>query len=442
MTRKFYFLYIALLFVCTSNAQQELGLHMMHSIGQAGITNPAIVPDKKIFVGIAGVAFNYHHTAGSINDLIKTNGGRTILDLDELIALAEPENDLDINLELETFRVHYQLGNINLSLNHAIKSNVFIRYSDALPKLFWQGNAQFIGEQVSFGPEQQSFAYNELGLGAAVDLGKISIGGRVKYLSGIGDASTDRELASLRTDDDIYQLDLETDYRINTSLFSPTFLFDSIGGVGLEYGFDDIFDFNNLFEGNSGIAFDLGLTFQATEKIQVAVSVVDIGKINWRENITNYTSQGSFEYEGIDISNILGDDEISFNGSLDTLQEIFNFTETSAEYSNNIPAKVYASLTYQLNDLWEVGGMYYSRHFRGNNDVAFAVSANTAIGKYFKVGATYGMRNERFDHLGMNVIANLGKVQVYAVTDNIIGMVNPYNSENVNGRIGLNLLFE
>ena len=162
-------------------AQQELGLHMMRSLGQAGKTNPAIVPQQKLFIGIPGVAFNYYHTAGAINDLLKKENGNNILDLDELIAQADPDNDLNIDLEFETIRLYYRLGKLNLSFNHAIKSNTFIHYPKTLPQLFWQGNGQFIGQEVSFGPEQQSSAYNEFGLGAALELGKLSIGGRAKF---------------------------------------------------------------------------------------------------------------------------------------------------------------------------------------------------------------------------------------------------------------------
>jgi len=423
-------------------AQQELGLHMMRSLGQAGKTNPAIVPQQKLFIGVPGVAFNYYHTAGAINDLLKKENGKNILDLDELIAQADPENDLNIDLEVETIRLYYRLGKLSLSFNHAIKSNTFIHYPKTLPQLFWQGNGQFVGQEVSFGPEQQSSAYNEFGLGAALEVGKLSIGGRVKFLSGIGDVSTDRNQASLYTDDDIYQLRLQTDYNINTSTFAPTFLFDSLGTVGVEYTFDDILNFNDIFTSNTGYAFDLGLTYQATEKLQLALSVIDIGQIKWNDKVTQYRSNGTFEYDGLDISNIFQDDELDFEGTLDTLETIFNFKESSNDYTTKLPAKVYASATYQLNDRWQLGGMYYSEHFRGRTNVAAAISANAKVGKFFQLGASYAMRNETFANVGLNVIATVGAIQLYAVTDNIIGMVSPYDSENVNGRVGLNIILD
>ena len=440
MYRKLLFLIITIFTFQGLYAQQELGLHMMRSLGQAGKTNPAIAPKEKLFIGIPGAAFNYYHTAGAINDLLKKENGQNILDLDELIVQADPENDLNIDLELETIRLHYRLGKVSLSFNHAIKSNTFIHYPKTLPQLFWQGNGQFVGQEVNFGPEQQSSAYNEFGLGVALDLGKLSIGGRAKFLSGIGDVSTDREQASLHTSDDIYQLRLQTDYNINTSTFAPTFLFDSLGTVGVEYSFDDILSFNDIFTSNTGYAFDLGLTYQLTEKLELAVSVIDLGQITWNDKVTQYRSTGSFEYDGLDISNIFQDDELDFGGTLDTLEQIFDFKESSNDYTTKLAGKVYASATYQLNDRWELGGMYYSEHFRGRTNVAAAVSANTRIGKFVQLGASYAMRNESFANVGLNVIATVGTFQLYAVTDNVIGMISPYDSENVNGRIGLNII--
>ena len=244
------------------------------------------------------------------------------------------------------------------------------------------------------------------------------------------------------TSDDIYQLRLQTDYNINTSTFAPTFLFDSLGTVGVEYTFDDILNFNDIFTSNTGYAFDLGLTYQATEKLQLALSVIDIGQINWNDEVTQYRSNGTFEYDGLDISNIFQDDELDFEGTLDTLETIFNFKESSNDYTTKLPVKVYASATYQLNDRWQLGGMYYSEHFRGRTNIAAAISANARVGKFFQLGASYAVRNETFANVGLNVIATVGALQLYAVTDNIVGMVNPYDSENVNGRIGLNIILD
>ena len=432
---------IALLLILPIQAQQELSLHLMRDVVNANMTNPAIVQDSRIIIGLPSVYFNYFHTAGAIDQIIRRSDGRTVLDVNELIRRAKPDNQLDINLELQSLFFQYRLGALSMSLHHAVKSNTFTRYPKALPQLFWQGNAQFIGEKIEFGPEQQSFAYNELGLGLAYEKDSWTIGGRAKLLMGIGDVSTERNSASLFTSDDIYQLELESDYLINTSVFDPGFLFDSLDNVGIEYGWEDMSSFRNFAGRSTGFAFDLGLRYQPNEKLDIALSLVDVGKINWTDKVANYRSQGTFAYDGLDFSNILQDENISFEGTLDTIEEIFNFNETNSDYSTKLASKLYVSGLYQLTPNWQLGALYYMENFRDRSSHAVALSARTRIADKVNLGAVYAIRNDRYDNFGLNASVKIGPVQLFAHTDNILAAFKVYDSDNVNFRAGLNLLF-
>ncbi len=421
-------------------AQQELSLHLMREVANASLSNPAFIADSsRIAIGLPSLYFSYHHTAGSIDQIIRRSDGTKVLDVDELIRTAKDENDLSVNLELQSLYFQYQLGSLAVSLHHAVKSNTFLRYPKTLPQLFWQGNSQFIDQTVEFAPEQQSFAYNELGLGLAFGQGGWRIGGRAKLLLGIGDVSTSRHSASLFTSNDVYQLRLDTDYKINTSLFDASFLFDSLSNVGIEYGWEDMINFRDFAGQNTGVAFDLGLQYQWNDRLELAVSVIDIGEINWKKNVTNYHSQGTFNYDGLDFSNILRDKNISFEGVSDTIEKIFNFKESQGEYSTRLPSKIFLSALYQLNDRWQLGGMYYQENFRGYSFPAFGLSARTRLANRINLGVIYALRNERFDNLGINASARFGPAQIFMHTDNVLAAFRAYDSDNVNFRAGLNL---
>ena len=427
-----------------ANAQQELGMHMMRDVGLADKFNPAIFGDQRFYIGVGSVYANFSHDAGTINEIIKESNGQNVLDVNTLISLADEDNILNTNFELETFRFRFRTKGLALGLSHSMKSNTFFQYDQSLPSLFWNGNAQYIGERIDFGPIQKSSAYHEWGLSVGYEKNGFSIGGRVKYLSGIGDVSTgDNTSASLYTSDDIYQLELNTDFSVNSSWFDDRILFDSIGGsFGIEYGLDDLLSFERLFSANTGVAFDLGLRYQMGEKLDLAVSVLDIGEIEWTENVTNYNSQGSFTYEGFDFSNLVNNDDLNFEGTLDTLEEIFDFQETSRAYKTKLTPKVYASALYRINETWRVGGMFYGEWIDGGtNNTAVALSADARLNQFITVGATYAWRNKTFDNLGLNAVAQLGPVQVFAATDNLIALVRPFDAKNVNGRVGLSLFF-
>ncbi|MEO1627699.1 MAG: DUF5723 family protein, partial [Bacteroidota bacterium] len=402
-------------------------------------TNPAFTGQNGFYLGLPSVYFSYWHTAGSVDDLIRKEGGKNILDVSRLIRNADDDNSLNMHFELESFNLQFALGKFAIGVNHAVKSNIWLQYSETLPKLFWEGNGQYVGQEIFFGPDQQSFAYNEWGLSAAYELGPLRVGGRVKLLNGIGDVSTDRTLARLQTDDDIYQLSLATDYRVNSSTFSNKILFDSLSGIGVEYGLDELFNYDGLFSSSMGVAFDLGIQYQLNDRLEVAVSLLDIGRINWDEKLNTLSSQGTFRYDGIEFSNIFQDEELSFEGTLDTLEEIFSFEESSDEYSTSLPAKLYASAMYQLNDRLRLGAMYHMEKFRGRERHAIAVSADAQLLPQLRVGAMYALRNDTYDNLGLNVNYLLGPVRLFAMTDNVLAVVRPFDSQNVNGRLGLAL---
>jgi len=420
---------------------QELTLQLVPDLFQNVKTNPALVPDERLVVALPGIYGSYFHTPGSIASLFNVNDNIGQLDVSALLTNLESTNTLKINLELETVRVHFRVNDkLSLNLGHAIKSNSYLKYADKLPQVFWEGNSQFIGQEVAFGPDQQSFAYNEIGLGAAYKVGKLTLGAKAKWLTGIGDVSTDRTDASLYTDDDIYQLKLTTDYRINSSTFSDVLLFDTLSGYDVEYGFDDVLSFKNFTTENTGLAFDLGLDFEVSNKLSISASIIDWGKINWTKSVTNYHSNGTSNFDGLDFSNVLSGGDISFSSVVDSIENIFKFEETNNSYSTALAPKIYVNARYQVSDALMVGGLFYNEFYRGETFSAVALSAQAKFMERFSVGASYSVRNKTYDNVGLSATAKLGPVQLYVVTDNVIAAIQPYESKNVNLRVGLNLV--
>jgi hypothetical protein len=416
-------------------AQQELGLHFLRNTWQSSKTNPAFLTEQRFHFGLPNLYFNVAHTGPSYNEVVvKNNSGEDVLDISAVIDLLEDDNQLFTNVELETFSTSFGFKNLRLSLSHAVKFNAFMDYPKNLVEVAWNGNAQFVGETVSVGPNFQAFAYNEFAIGGAMKFLNVTGGLRLKFLTGIGDASSSRTDLNIYTDPDVYQLTINSDYQINTSSF---FAYDENGDFELDFG---RFNTDRLFTNNFGMALDLGATIDLG-KIEVAASVIDLGAIKWNSNITNYSSEGSYTYEGLDISGIVNDDSISFEETLDTLSEVFGFDETAESYSTMLPTKFYLSGTFKVNDAFEVGGLFYSEAYLGKVYPAFALSANASLGRIISLGAIYSIRNQEYFNIGLNTVIRLGPVQLFAATDNIFAAFQPYDSRNVNARLGLNIVF-
>ncbi len=435
--KNIFLLLLGVCFVSYSQAQQELGTHFMQGYWQSTNTNPSFMPNSRIVIGLPGVYNNLLVTNVTFSDiLVEDENGNNRIDVKNAISQLGDNNFIREDLDIETVSVGWQLGNLMLSIGHKLRFNSFINYPKAFPQLVWEGNAQFVGQTVEFSPDIQASAYHEIALGGAYRLGNISIGGRVKLLSGVSDVSTDRTQLSLYTSDDIYQLNLDADFRVNTS------------GALFYNGFDDlVIDFNfgrfetkNFLSKNSGIAFDLGASAQFG-KLGLAASVIDIGEITWKDEVKNYSLLGDYEYEGLDIAREVLEDSTDIGSALDTLQAIYEPTETTNSYRTKLPGRVYLSATYQLSEKLQLGGLFYTERFRGENFPAVAVSAQYKLNKFLQFGGLYAFRNDTFDNLGVNAAVTVGPVQIVAATDNILTAFQVNNSNNANVRLGINLAF-
>ena len=435
---KYIFLILSLSILCSkkATAQQEIGLHFM-DVFQTSKTNPAYISESKILVGLPQVHFNYFNTGGAFNKLIVDylNDETSINAGTSLEKLAENDNILRGVLQVETFNLGYRFGKIQLALNHSQKTDIYMNFPQTLAKLFFEGNGQYIGQTINLGHDLHLLSYNEFGLSGAIELSKLTAGVRVKYLTGIANASVGKNDISLFTDSDVYQLTLDSDYELNVSTLLNS---EDLSSFELRLA---NFNSQDLITKNTGYAIDLGVTYQVNEKLKVAASVVDLGKIDWTENVDNFSSKGSTTYDGFDFSQFINNDSVSFNSTFDTLQANFDFEETNNSYSTNLAAKYYLSASYQFNEMLRFGGLFYNESYRGQNFPIFALSAQAKISKMLSVGGVYSGRDGSFFNLGLNFALNLGPARLFGTTDNILAVFNPYDNSNVNFRTGLNLLF-
>ncbi|MFK8007906.1 MAG: DUF5723 family protein [Saprospiraceae bacterium] len=437
---KYRFLICTVFFVFCNNiitfSQQEVGLHFMN-VWQTSKTNPAYISEKKLVIGLPSLHLNYYNNTGDFSSLIVDylNDKEGIEIGDALASLPMTNNIFRGVLEVETFNIGYRFGKVQLGFSHLQKADLYLKFPKTLAQLFLEGNGQFVGQKINLSHDLHLNAYHEFGLSGAIQLKQLNVGARVKFLSGIANATTEKGDVSLFTDDDVYQLTLDRDYILNTA---------GVENLDETDDFDlslKTIDVKNLFTKNLGFSVDLGITYSVNEKLSLSASMLDLGRINWEENVTNYINEGETTYDGFDFSQFVENDSVSFESTLDTLENTFNFSEEDKSYSTSMPVKFYLSGTYQLNEKTQVGGLFYYENYRGEHFPMLGLSANTKFKKIFNVGATYAARKDSFFNLGLNFAINYKAFQLFATVDNVVGIFQPFKSSNANFRTGLNLLF-
>lgn len=439
---KQYFQYILLIALSLTlgihaQAQHELSTHFTRGSWQASFTNPALIPDANIIVALPGIYGNLHTGNLTYNNLITEVNGGLQIDFSNAISEMEIENPLNTTFTVETLGLGLRLGGVYLGINHAVKTRFDLNYPKTLAQLIWEGNSQFVDEEISFGPNMLLSSYHELGLAAGMEIGDVvSVGARVKLLSGIANVTTERNDLSLYTDPDIYQTSIHADFLVNTS---NAFTFNDFQDFSFNPDFSSL-NFGDLFGKNTGIAFDLGATFRIN-KLQIRASAIDIGKINWEDNVNNYSLEGEYNYEGLDVlQDALNGNTGATTSVWDSLQTLYQPMETQASFSSQLPTKFYVSGVYDFSEKLQFGALLHFTSITEDTYSAIALSANYRLNNAIQVGGVYAIKNGSFTNLGVNLLAKAGPVQIMAATDNLFTVINPKDSHTANARVGLNIV--
>lgn len=427
-------------------AQQELMLHQQSQLWHATAANPAFVfPDKKIAIGLPSFGLDAAHSGDiTYNDLFREEGGRTVIDPSQAIGKLEPDNEIFYDQRFDLLSLGFRLpGDVFLQAGFATRLNATVDYPKSLAELFWYGNAPYIGQTLEVGFATNTFEWHELSFGLAHRFNQaITFGGRAKFLSGISALQTDenRNYLSVYTDPDIYQLSLQSDYAFYSS---RTISAIDTSGLGFELVQNQ---FKNGFSSNTGWAFDLGAQLNIGRNLTLAASVLDLGgSIKWKKNSNYFQSKGTFEYNGVEIpgTDIINGttDSLDFTAALDSLNDVLQFQKTAAEFSTELPTRIYVGGTLKLTQRWVVGAVVHHQYSERRSATSVGVNAQWSPLRWLSLGAMYSVNDQSAANLGFSLILKPGPVQLFLLSDNALNAARPYGSPAVNFRFGGAVVF-
>ncbi len=437
--------FFCLLFASQLSAQQELMLQTLPDLWHATSINPAFFPEnKRLVIGLPAYSLDASHSGDiTYNDLLSKEGDHTVLDFNNVINKLDPENTLQFDQRIETVSLGLRLpGKWSIQAGHANRLTGLAIYPKSLAEVLWNGNGPYIGEKVQFGFQARVFDWNEWSVGLAKHFDNVSVGARLKYLTGVTSLITDEDhhSATIYTNPDIYQLQIETDYGFHSSS-----LISAIDTSGLGFKVDVADLEGSAFSKNTGASLDLGFQWRVSEKLNVSASVLDLGgKIKWKENANYFRSNGSFEYDGVtfpgsDIIN--GSDSLDFDQKLDTLNDIFQFQKTAQEFTTKLPTRIYVGGTFDLTEKWGLGVSAFTQLSEERNISGLGASVRWLPVRWLSLGAMYSVNNHSAANLGFHLVLKPGPVQFYFMSDNLANAFSLKSSAAVNLRTGLSLVF-
>ena len=438
--RRLTFLFLCL-FPCVTGAQ-DLTAPLLSGSWSATYSNVALIGNTKgrFTVGLPGLSNQLLFENVSYNELFdrRDRSGR-ILDLTQLVGLLDERNEISDYLDLETIGLAYRGDRLSVSLTHRLRAVGQIDYPRSLVDVATRGNAQFIGETVDVTFFGAATSFHELGLGLSYRSDNdLIFGARVKYLSGIADARTERSgRLVLNTDQDNFALTLGQDFTLNSS--------GILDYEDLENASFDL-DFNRLtgqdfFNGNSGFAVDLGF-YADLEGLRLQFAANDLlANINWSNEVTSLRFLGQDEFTGLDVLTDVLRDSIDILGAIDSISLEFEPLETSTPYNGNIGSNLLAGVEVDLSELFAVGFLlrYDRRYVR--DQWAGAVSGRYYPTDWLAVGGNLNFQRGAGFGIGAHLYLTPGPVQLLVSTDNLLAVLRGRDSNGTSLRLGAALTF-
>lgn len=438
-----YNILIVLLLFCfiKGYSQQNYTLYNMNSISQSIYCNPSVFPINTINVGLPLLSSNYlsfSNSAFSYNDFIyKRNDDSLVFDMNKAIGKMKDSNYLLAQGQVDLLSVGFIIKKNYFNISIIDKYSGILNYSRNVFDFFWNGNGSDIGETINLNLGLQYSHYREYGVNYVRKITpNLTAGVKLKFLQGFENINTQSSDFALYTDPNDYSLFIQSNILINSS------------GV-LKNTLDDYrFTKSALRFENTGTAFDFGARYKFNNKIEANFSLIDFGRIDWKENTKNYVTSntgGKYKYSGLYIADVLNDTTSinkAFNMVLDSAYASLKIDTTYNSYSTKLNKQIFIGGTYHFNEDYQAGLLIHNTFIEGKSRMGFSASVGGRLGNWVHLGLSYSIFNKTYTNIGCGISLNSpGGTQFYLVTDNLNAYILPQKTKSVNIRFGMNLRF-
>ena len=460
---KYSLLFLSLLWFLplTGYGQQSYTMNFLNQVPQQSKLNPAYYTCYKLYVGVPGlsaVQLQINNDALSIARSVYRVGDTAFIDYNSIISSLSPNNNfgVDISADILSFGLKVREKNqFHFALSVEGYTNLLVTKS-AFNVLF-EGPGFFLDNK----DESDALSENSIDMSVygALSFGyarmvndKLSVGARVKFLSGLTNLYTER--SDIRISIDNGDNDTITPYTYfitpNVSLMGSfanapkdSDLFHALENIGSTIGFP-----NSPFS-NPGIGFDFGATYHVSDVFTLGASIRDIGFIKWNTGVKRIFSEGEtkpFAFSGVrHFNDILNDNDFDVNQVFtifkDSLISYLQLSEEDAEFSSyrsKLRTSYNISAFYNFTDDDQLGLMWNAQVGQ-QKSTALTFAYMRTFSPYFSVCLTNAIVNQSVFNFGGGFALNAGPVQLYVVVDKLSSF-RVVNMRGVNVQFGLNVV--
>lgn len=448
-----------------AEAQVSNSIFFMKGVPQSNRVNPAYQPHCDFYIGIPFLAplrteeasspyawndlFYPHPTEDSLISFLHPLG-----DKEAFLNKLKPENYITSlsGTSLLSFGFRTAAGFFSMDVTTRFEGGLIV--PGDLGRLVLLGAEEGATYQLN-GLEADLWGFDEVALGWSGEiLENLKIGARAKFLFGVGNLSTLRSDLSLSTSAESWHV--TSDMQVAASLPFADVRYDEEGrieDIGLKDEVENLdpwklpkYAFNPK---NFGLGIDLGLEYKPVDRLSLSASFLDLGYINWKDDVHQASFTADYEYEGLEIDPLEIDGEFSFENYLDSAltqlgDSLAGFLEFSpgGVYSRRLNSKLFVGASFDLTPDINLGLLSRTDFLNNKAMEQVTATANLALNHSLNLTFSYSYIHSNFKHIGAGLSFKAGPVNLYLISDNAMNLVFwPQETRAVNVWFGLNLLF-
>ena len=432
--RKFATTILILTSLVSLQAQTSLSFqHLGNATFQNNLINPALIPEGQFFLGLpvlSGIHVNVNNKF-SYNEGFTKESTRTLIDIDKILGNLQRQNMVSSKVEINLLHIGYKLKSgalLSFVANERVQAD-FLYPKELVDYVFISGNNSFLNQDIKISRVGLTAShFREFGLGIAAPVNdQLTVGLRGKFLVGFANASLPGGTkAILNSNGEAFQIDAEWKNAVlRTSGFD---IYDeTVGDLGSHL----------VMNGNKGFAIDIGGTYRLNRYYTITGSLVDVGFINWNENIKNYSlADTTFNYRGVSLEG-LDDIEQTLE---DSLFSKFETTDTFDPYKGWLPITANGSWIYHYSPKTDIYVSVGSRWVQRQIKMMYGAGVTQKFGKAFTGSISVTKLPQQFFNAGAAFAVKGGPVQMYMAVDQVINFSVP-DAKAIDFRFGMSFAF-
>jgi len=423
------------------SAQSDRQLHFLPIVPHGRTVNPAFAPSYSFYLGIPALSNINTGFENTINyeDIFQRKGDSLLLERDYLMANLKDESNINFNFQIEYLTFGFKAGKnyLHFRVAEKLQTEFMLRKDLVQFAMYGNGHESLLGKTVNLGGSSfDMMLYREYSLGYSRNVNeKLNVGVNFKYLQGLANISTEKSDFELTTNPDDFSLAVRSDLLFNVSM----------PGIN-----DEDIDLKFFLPGkaNNGFAVDLGADYEINERFDAYASLLNLGSIKWTENLKNFKtidSQKIFNYEGFDISDYFSNGKLDndrIENIFDSIADEMGIKETAEAYTSKLSPVLNVGGRFNLtkNNVFNV--LLTNRFQNNDNWTTFSVAYTRSFSRDVNLMVSNTVFKDSFLNLGAGLAVNLGPLQLFAVSENILAPLYLTKTNIFNFRFGLILVFE